>query len=163
MLKLLAITSAVAAAALATPALAADRVPYRGTDSGTFQVVNSCGGGLLTEDVASGHATHLGAYQLLASECILPLGPGTFAVTGGAFTLTGANGDTISGTYEGTAALAADGVNFTYDVSGPITGGTGRFAGADGELVWHGEGSFATGRLSDVVVGEISSPGAGTQ
>jgi hypothetical protein len=157
MTKLAIVAPVVAVAVLATPALAGDLVPYRGSDNGTFQITGLCADGdLLTEDVAYGHGTHVGAYQLVARECIDPL---TFAVTRGAFTLIAANGDTIFGTYEGHAELISN-FEFAYDVSGRITGGTGGFAGATGALDWHGWGSFATGQLSDVVVGQISSPGA---
>jgi hypothetical protein len=47
-----------------------------------------------------------------------------------------------------------------YIVSGPITGGTGRFAGASGFLVWHGEVDAAALTFTDEVSGTLSSIGA---
>ena len=83
----------------------------------------------------------------------------TLTVTGGAFTITAANGDTIQGTYEGAAApTAVEGV-ITYLVSGPITGGTGRFAGAAGMLTFSGIADLRTSVLSETISGQISNVG----
>jgi hypothetical protein len=46
-----------------------------------------------------------------------------------------------------------------YLVSGPVTGGTGRFAGATGFLVWRGTVDPVALTFSDVVTGWISAPG----
>jgi hypothetical protein len=46
-----------------------------------------------------------------------------------------------------------------YLVSGPITGGTGRFAGATGFLVWRGTVDPVAFTFTDVVSGWISAPG----
>jgi len=70
--------------------------------------------------------------------------------------MTAANGDTVSGTYSGQALPGLVG----YVVSGPITGGTGRFAGATGFLVWHGTVDPAALTFADEITGTISSVGS---
>jgi hypothetical protein len=101
-----------------------------------------------TTDTGNGRATHLGRYTLAAGEHI-DLASG--AITGGFYTLTAANGDTITGTYSGEALPGLTG----YLVSGPIIGGTGRFAGATGFLVWRGTVDPTALTFSDVVTGWI--------
>jgi hypothetical protein len=106
-----------------------------------------------TADSGSGRATHLGRFTLAAGEKV---NLGTKTVTEGVYTLTAANGDTVTGTYSGQALPDLTG----YLVSGPITGGTGRFAGATGFLVWHGKLDPVAFTFSDVIVGVISLPGS---
>jgi hypothetical protein len=75
-----------------------------------------------------GTATHVGKYTITNSHCV---DASTGLLTGGAFVKTAANGDQLSGTYEGRATPAADG-SFSVDGRITFTGGTGRFAGATG-------------------------------
>jgi hypothetical protein len=132
---------------------ASDHVPLRGRDFGTFggtpttdpQVV-------LTRDSASGEATPFGRYTLVAHEFI---NLATLTVKGGAFTLTAANGDTLTGEYSG-QAVAEFPTIIHYEVSGPITGGTGRFAGATGTITFDGFADLQTGLLTDRISGAIS-------
>ena len=74
----------------------------------------------------------------------------------GVFTLTAANGDTVHGTYSGSILPGLTG----YLVSGPITGGTGRFAGATGTVVFRGTFDPTTFTGSDEITGSISSVGS---
>ena len=76
----------------------------------------------------------------------------TLAVTNGTYVITARRG-TLTGTYEGMASATDDPAVITYDVVGPITGGTGRFHHARGRLAFHGIGNLATGVLSDVANG----------
>jgi hypothetical protein len=158
--RFIALVALVAAAlsATAAPAAAAERIPFKASDSGTF-VISPTGDPVVvfTEDWTTGHATHLGRYTLEASEFI---NLATLAVTGGSWTMTAANGDTLHGTYDGQAAPTADPLVITYHVEGPVLGGSGRFAGAGGFLVWDGIANLATGELSDVVSGWITNGGA---
>jgi hypothetical protein len=71
----------------------------------------------------TGVATHLGRTTMHARHCP-PLAPGE-AYHDGRMTLTGANGDTLTLTYDGDPNSTAPAV---------ITGGTGRFVGASGQL-----------------------------
>ncbi len=91
-------------------------------------------------------ASHLGAVALTASDCVTPrsrigpqgpqvvgfsFGPGSDA---GTFTLVAANGDRVTGAYQGVLAPAsATAPLFAVQGHYAITGGTGRFVGATGE------------------------------
>jgi len=109
-----------------------------------------------TTDVGTGHATHLGKYTFRAEERI---NLQTLAVTDGRYTLTAANGDTVEGTYSGQAQTTSTAGVVTYLVSGPIIGGTGRFAAATGHLTWNGGADLTAGTLFDTMTGNISAPG----
>jgi hypothetical protein len=145
------LAAVVVAMCLASPTSTASGrlVPFKASDSGVAQVIGGSGDLIVTSDVATGHGTHVGRYTLEAQETINVV---TGAITGGEFTLTAANGDTLTGTYSGTARPGLLG----YDVSGPITGGTGRFASASGYLEWHGDFDPVTLRLADQVTGTIT-------
>jgi hypothetical protein len=144
----------VLALMLALPAVADDSKRFKGSDSGPFTVSGTSDPCVLfTQDVATGKANHgIGRYTLVASEfvnlCTVPV-----AVTGGQFTLTTRKGS-ISGTYEGTAAAQSETV-ITYHVEGPITGGTGRYEGVTGRIVFDGVADFVTGELSDKIKGVL--------
>jgi hypothetical protein len=141
----------------AAPAHADHQVPFRATDTGTFSFVpTSVPAVVETTDVGTGHATHLGKYTFRATERINLL---TLAVTDGRYTLTAANGDTLEGTYSGQAQTTSTAGVITYLVSGPITGGTGRFVGATGYVTWNGGGDLTVGTLYDTITGYISAPG----
>jgi hypothetical protein len=127
-------------------------LPFNAVDSGAAVVVDTAGSVIETADTGSGRATHLGRFRLTAGEHV---DLATGAITGGFYTLTAANGDTISGTYRGEALPGLTG----YVVSGPITGGTRHFAGATGYLIWHGTLDPTALTFSDVVTGWVSSPG----
>lgn len=147
---------AVIGAAGAGLAGAGSANPFKAKDTGLARIVNGSGTVVQTADVGVGTATHLGRFTLEAGETI---DLATGAVTEGFFTLTGANGDTVSGSYSGQALPGLTG----YVVSGPVTGGTGRFAGATGFLIWDGtiEGAIdpLTLRFSDVITGAIFRKG----
>jgi hypothetical protein len=129
-------------------ASAGDPLVLIGSDTGHFTPVQSdeCAG-TQTSDTGSGHATHLGSYIFEASECIEPLPDGTFKITDGEIKLKAANGDIITATYSGSADE-----ELRYAVSGFITGGTGRFAGATGTFTLLGGGDFAAGAFYDTMV-----------
>jgi len=107
----------------AASASASPTIPMKARDAGTATTVGTDVGpaGLIiqTHDTGSGVATHLGRYTLDAGEGVdLATGaihPGegvnltTGAITDGSFTLTGASGDTISGTYRGHALAGLTG------------------------------------------------------
>ena len=133
-------------------------VPFRGSDVGRFVVNPTTDPSVVfTEDFTTGHATHLGKYTLVAHEFV---NLATLEITGGAFTITAADGSMIEGTYSGTASLTATEGVITYVVTGPISGGTGRFTGATGMLTFSGVADLRTGGLSETITGEISSTGS---
>jgi hypothetical protein len=133
---------------------------FAATDSGTFTITPVSDAVVFTQDVGSGRASHLGNYTFVAQELV---NLATFQITDGSFTITTQRG-TISGTYSGSAAAGPSPGSITWDVSGPITGGTGKFAGASGTITYHGVGIFTsatTGTLSEVISGTLSLPGDG--
>ena len=146
--------------ALALPigAAAADRVPLKAAETGTFQLLGPCEtSGIVVDVTGSGHATHLGHFSTHYRECF---DPATGAVTDGSFTLTAANGDTIFGTYGGHVSPTGDPTVFAYKDPGMITGGTGRFASASGTVDTSGVVNLATGEYSGTITGSVSSPGS---
>jgi hypothetical protein len=97
----------------------------------------------------TGQATHLGAYTYAATECFDPVS-GAFA---GSSTLTAANGDAITGTYEGHVSGTADPNVIAYQEDFELTGGTGRFAGATGTLQVAGVANLFTLEYSQTLTG----------
>ncbi|MEJ2486503.1 MAG: hypothetical protein P8Y68_12290 [Anaerolineales bacterium] len=95
-----------------------------------------CGPGRLkVEIVGSGEGTYLGHYTIVRQHCF---NLATADIEDGYFEQTAANGDMLWGTYSGTFAgvleFAEDGSPVVIQISSPwtITGGTGRFAEAEG-------------------------------
>jgi hypothetical protein len=144
----------VGQAALASLAFGADKVPFRGSDQGGFQLPGACPGGSLEEVVINGigQATQLGAYTYSATECFDAVS-GAFA---GSATLTAANGDAITGTYQGQASGTADPDVITYQEELELTGGTGRFAGATGTLQVAGVANLLTLEYGQTLTGTVS-------
>jgi hypothetical protein len=78
-----------------------------------------------TDDTGTGHASLLGRYTFTAGECINLT---TIEITLRFFTLTAADGSTITGNYSGTGQYTDNThTSVLYAVSGFITEGTGRF------------------------------------
>jgi hypothetical protein len=127
-------------------------VTIRGSDSGTFTTEAIDPTHVQTDDVATGRATHIGRYSLHASEVI---NLKTYDVTDGQYTLTTTHGDTLTGTYAGTAVAGSEPGVITYHVVGPVTGGTGRFAHASGRITFDGIGNLGDGTLSDQLTGWV--------
>jgi hypothetical protein len=141
---------------------AAALVPFKGrfTATGTAADIPDDRCPALTIQIqGTGTATHLGSLTTVQSHCVAPP---SFDFTDGLFTLTAANGDQLSGTYEGEflpldPPLAAIDGEFTF------TGGTGRFIGATGGGDASGVQNLATGDATVVLEGTISSVSARKQ
>lgn len=133
---------------------ATDVLMIRGMDMGT-SISNATADPnvLLTQDTAQGELTHLGRYTMRAQELV---NVKTLQITSGEFTLTTATGDTLTGMYSGTGKPSNTPNVITYDVAGPITGGTGRFAHANGVMLFLGTTDLVTGVFSDQVVGVVT-------
>jgi hypothetical protein len=112
---------------------------------------------VLAQAFGTGRATTLRKYSLVAQELIHL---DTLAVRSGSFALTAANGDTIHGIYTGQAVPGEVPGVISFKASGPITGGTGRFAGATGRLAFTGSADLATGEFSETVSGTLAIPGS---
>ena len=153
-------------ASLAAPATAlADESTrakqFEGHDSGTFWTTETEDPNVvLSQDVTTGKATGgIGRYTLEASELI---NLATLEVTDGTWKMTTRKG-TLHGTYAGTAAPTSDPAVITYHVTGPITGGTGRYSCARGTITFDGIANLATGVLSDKVRGVLTAHDAAHQ
>ena len=150
------LTTLFALVALALPiyAAAADQLPLKAAESGTFQLAGPCDtNGVIIDVTGTGHATDFGNYSVHYRECFLPA---TGTVMGGSFTLTAANGDTLYGTYTGQASPTGDPNVIAFDDPGLITGGSGRFAAATGRLNQNGIANLATGEYAATLTGSIS-------
>ena len=77
----------------------------------------------------TGVGRHTGRFQMTATNCLNPV---TGIVTGGVATIVSANGDELHMTYTGHVLPGV--MPPAFDLSYVITGGTGRFASATGEL-----------------------------
>ena len=144
-----------------TPAAARDLVPFKATFTGssTSSPGAPCAALALRSDIlGGGHATHLGNFTTIQHHCFDPGDP-TFAFTEGFYTFTGANGDTIFGTYHGHLVLI-DGPVFAIVGEFTIEGGTGRFVGATGGGTASGNLNVATGVTTVMLDGVIPSPGS---
>jgi hypothetical protein len=149
--------TAIAALALAfggiAPSVGATTaVPFRGQDVGGFVVPGACGAGVVVDIDGAGWATHVGRYAYSALECFNP-DAGTFA---GAATITAADGATLSGHYAGTVAGTDDPSVISYTEDFVVDGGTGRFAGASGQLTVDGLANLATGAYSQSLTGSLT-------
>ena len=135
-------------------ASAADHGYVKGRDEGSFTSTAVTPTVARTHDVSSGRASLIGGYRMVADENI---NLSTLEVSNATFTITSDNGDTLTGTYSGTARFSsASPTQLNYYVSGPITGGTGRFAGVTGAIAFFGSADLATGKFQDVVLGIVS-------
>jgi hypothetical protein len=118
-----AIATVLLTAALAVPAAAQQQVPFKGTFQGSDTVTPPIT--IVTD--AAGTATHLGQFSFTH---VLTLNTST-----GSAHWVAANGDSIDST---SVASAIPGpVVFTVTEIHTITGGTGRFAGAQGSFTVH--------------------------
>ena len=147
----------LAALALPIQALAGAQVPFKGSDTGGFTLeANGCGSGVFAVVIDdAGKASHVGRYAYHADECF----NATTGAFSGTFTITAANGDTISGTYVGAVVAVVGDLGF-YEQEAVITGGTGRFAGASGAFHLSGIANLVTLESSQTISGTVSSPGA---
>jgi len=118
----------ILASALAVPAAAQKQVPFKGTFQGN-DTVNDTAATLAT--AATGTGTHLGQFNLTQR---LTLNFANSTDTGSAEWIA-ADGDIINTTVVG-SAIPGD-VVFTITEIHTITGGTGRFAGAQGSFTVH--------------------------
>jgi hypothetical protein len=131
---------------------------FHGSDSGTFVIAPTSNPDVVfSEDVTTGKANKgIGRYTVVASEFV---NLATFEITGGVWTISSRKG-TLVGSYAGAASPTPDPAVITYHVTGPITGGTGRFAGASGTIVFDGIANLATGELSEKVSAVLIMRGA---
>jgi hypothetical protein len=135
-----------------TEATRGSELPFRGTleasevHTGAFPVLHS----VLT---GTGQATHLGRFTA-RFEFDITIGVMAPSTTIGSFTLTAANGDSISGTFTGVGIVASGMVTIVENAT--ITEGTGRFANATGSFRVDRIGIQSTLTSSGSLTGTIS-------
>jgi hypothetical protein len=146
---------AVTALAAASPALADDHTHLKGRGAGVVTPATvACPAGYTPLSLTgTGRASHLGRYTWASTECFNFT---TLVTVDGRFTLTAANGDALTGTYSGGATVV--GGIATFEDQAVITGGTGRFAGASGDLVNRGTAVVAMMTYEHRLSGTISRP-----
>jgi hypothetical protein len=147
----------VLTAALAAPAAAQQQVPFKGAMQGND--VDSPGPSpstVVVTTTGTGVGTHLGQFSF---SQVATVNFATFTNAGSAHWVA-ANGDSIDTTFTGSAELTATpGVRSITEVH-TITGGTGRFAGAQGSFTVERLASAVTFLTSGSFHGTITSPGA---
>ena len=153
------IVAMILTAVLAVPAAAQKQVPFKGALQG-HEIDTPHGGPppttLSVDGSAAGIASHVGqfsfTYQLTVN---LPVGTAT-----GSAQLIAANGNIIFTTIAGSSEpTATPGVASITEIN-TITGGTGRFEGAQGSFTVERLVNLATGFTSGSFHGTITSPGA---
>jgi hypothetical protein len=155
----IAVAAMLLTAALAIPAAAQNQVPFKGFLQG-HETDTPQGGPppttLIADGSATGIATHVGQFSF-TYQLTVNLANGT--ATGSA-RLVAANGDSVYTTIAGSSELTATpGVASITEIN-TITGGTGRFAGAQGSFTVERLVNLVTGFTSGSFHGTISSPGA---
>ena len=150
--------AALAVMGLAGPAAAGEQVPFKGRLKGAF-TVTSVSPPIVNEIVTgTGNATHLGKFTwVLALRVDVSTTP---ALLTGTFQFKAANGDTVYGTFSGTASPTPNPDVVSFVEAMTITGGTGRFAGAAGGFTLQGLVNLVTTETTGSFTGTISSPGA---
>jgi len=136
---------------------APDRLPFRGRIAGSFTSVPTANPPVFTSSAqATGEATHLGAFTKVTSD-IVNVATGEIA---GAFTMTAASGEHLTGVYGGYFIPGATPGTFSWVLETTITGGTGRFANATGEFVFIADVHYVI--VDGVVHGEYTETFDGT-
>ena len=155
----LAVVAMLLTAALAVPMAAHNQVPFKGSLQG--QETDTPQGGpppttLSADGSATGIATHVGQFSFTYQ---LTVTLATATATGSGH-LIAANGDSIYTTIAGTLEMTpTPGVASITEIN-TITGGTGRFARAQGSFTVERLVNLATGLTSGSFHGTITSPGA---
>jgi hypothetical protein len=147
----------------ANPAAASDQIPFNGTVAGfveTQEPVDQCT--VHAHVVNFGNATELGAFtgtaEFYPNFCE---NPPNITYTG-TFDWFAANGDEISGTFDGYLSPTETPGVYDNHENADVTGGTGRFASATGTFYLGGQIDFTTIPPSFVLPwqGYISSVGS---
>src|SRR5579864_1405086 len=129
--------------ALTLTALAAEGVPLKGVFGTNFQIVPLSPGVISAPVTGSGIVSQLGFATVSITQIIdftiLPAPNQT-----GTFTITAANGDTLSGTVLGTALPPNQNNMATFSGTMTINAGTGRFQGVTGSLLYSGMANLNT-------------------
>ena len=96
---------------------------------------------------ATGNLTILGAASLVSSDSYSVSRNHKIKYSNGAATLTDSSGDTIIASFKGSGKATSAGID-TFKVKGPVTGGSGLYAGAAGRVSASGSLSVGTRAFS---------------
>jgi hypothetical protein len=150
-----------------TPAAAGEMVPFNGTVAGYNESQSGTECEPSIHVINFGHANQLGAFTGTADFSPRPCNPDPDLCDGnipytGTFHWFAANGDEISGTFEGYLCPTETPGVFDNHETADVTGGTGRFANATGHFELGGQLDFTTIPPSFVLPweGTISSLGS---
>ena len=144
-------------AVLAIPAAAQSQVPFKGAMQGNdVDTPGPSPGTVVTTTSGTGVATNLGQFSFTQQVTV---NPATFTDTGSVHWVA-ANGDSIDTTLTGSIELTTTPGVFSITEVHTITGGTGRFAGAQGSFTVERLASAVTFLTSGSFHGTITSPGA---
>jgi hypothetical protein len=149
---------ALGAVLLCASSVGAKDLPFKGRIDGTLVAAPTQTNPLiyLSEADAVGDATHLGAFTKMTSD-VINIATGQVE---GAFTMTAANGDQLTGVYSGFMAFGAAPGTFSWVLNATITGGTGRFLGATGQFVFLADVNYVA--VNGVVTGNYTETFDGT-
>src|SRR5919106_643166 len=126
-------------AALVLPAAAGDQRPVHGQFTGSgVDVGQRCPGALTIGFAIEGNLSHLGRMTGGGTNCTeFTLGTEAVPIWDGIATVTAADGSTLTLAFEGQQGAPTNGVA-TFSHSDTVVAGTGRFAGATGQLTVEG-------------------------
>jgi hypothetical protein len=142
--------------AVVLPVSAGDRQPVRGEFEGSgIEVAQRCPDALTIGFAIDGVLSHLGRMTGGGSNCTdFTLGTGSVPIWDGIAIVTAADGSTVTLAYEGQQGAPTNGVA-PFSHSDTVVAGTGRFAGASGQLTVEGLIDFS--RFPEVAVtGSVS-------
>ena len=154
----LSIAALILTAVLVVPAAAQKQVPFKGSLQG--QEIDTPQGGpppttLNVDGSTTGIASHVGQFSF-TYQLTVTLANGTATGSGH---LIAANGDSVYTTITGSSDVTTPGLVRIMEID-TITGGTGRFAGAQGSFAVERFVISATGFTSGSFHGTITPPGA---
>jgi hypothetical protein len=153
----LAIMAMILTTALAVPAAAQKQVPFKGSIQAQETDVPSVPpGSLFAAGSGTGIGSHVGQFSL-SYDLTVSLATGTATGTGH---WAAANGDTIDTTITGTSVPTPTPGVFSIREIYVVTGGTGRFEGAQGSFIVERSIDLTTGVTSGSFHGSITSPGS---
>ena len=143
-------------AALAVPAAAQNQVPFKGAMQGNDTDIGFTSTTVTVLTVGTGIGTHLGQFSFTQTVTVeFTTGHDT-----GSAQWFAANGDCVSTTIAGSGQPTGTPGVFSITEVHTITGGTGRFAGAQGSFTVNRLASGITFLTSGSFDGTITPPGA---
>jgi hypothetical protein len=142
---------------LVLPVSAGDQRPVNGQFEGSgVEVAQRCPDALTIGFAINGVLSHLGRMTGGGTNCTeFTLGTESVPIWDGIAIVTAADGSTLTLAYEGQQGAPTNGVA-TYSHEDTVIDGTGRFAGATGELTISGLIDFADLTVTGSVSGWIS-------